>query len=313
MSRKNIPNTIFPPLSCIIPYLRFIIFLPLFPFILKSQSNMPVHPEAELKKLAGEFSFTEGPAVDSLGNIFFTDQPNNKIYQWSTHGKLSTFLSESGRSNGLYFDKNGYLIACADMDNQLWRIDTHGNHTVLIKNHQNKLLNGPNDVWVHPNGSIYFTDPLYKRPYWVRNPEMQQEGQYVYYLSEEKNKFFPVAKGFVRPNGIIGTPDGKIIYVADIGDNKIYKFKIRKNGKLSKRELFVEMGSDGMTIDEAGNIYLTGKGVTIFNPEGIKIGHIEVPEKWTANVCFGGVDMNILFITASESLYSIKMNVSGVP
>lgn len=263
------------------------------------------------KKLSGEFKFTEGPASDREGNVFFTDQPNNRIMKWSTDGKLSVFHDNPGRANGLYFDNQGNLIACADLDNELWSIDMNGNVAVLIKDYNGKKLNGPNDLWIDPKGGIYITDPLYKRPYWTRNPQMEVEGEYVYYLNPERTRLVPVATDLVKPNGIVGTPDGKKLYVADIGDQKTYVYRINRDGSLSNKQLFASMGSDGMTIDNRGNIYLTGKGVTVFDRNGNQIEHIPIEEKWTANVCFGGKKKDILFITASTSLYSLKMKVRG--
>src|SRR5690606_23622401 len=140
------------------------------------------------------------------------------------------------------------------------------------------------------------TDLYYQRQYWTRtSKEIEEEA--VYYLSPNKKTVKQVSKDFVKPNGIIGSADGKKLYIADIGANKTYSFDIGKNGSLNNKTLFTELGSDGMTIDESGNIYLTGKGVTIFNPQGKQIAHIEVPEPWTANVCFGGKDLKTLFIT----------------
>lgn len=267
---------------------------------------------ASLVKLADGFSFTEGPASDAEGNVFFTDQPNNKIYKWSTGGELSVFTDESGRANGMYFDMDGYLISCSDMDNELWKFDENANHTVILSSEEGNLFNGPNDVWVRPDGGMYLTDPLYKRDYWDRNPEMQRDGEYVYYFHPKMKRLITVDDGLVKPNGIVGHPQKNLLYVADIGDDKTYVYKIRKNGKLGKRKLFCEMGSDGMTIDEQGNIYLTGNGVTIFDKNGEKIGHIPVPEGWTSNVCFSGKDFKTLFITASKSIYSIKMQIAGM-
>ena len=129
-----------------------------------------IAPAAKVKKLAGGFKFTEGPAVDAQGNVFFTDQPNNRIHKWSVDGKLSIFHDSPGRANGLYFDKHGNLLACADLNNELWLIDTKGKVTVLVKDYKGKKLNGPNDLWDDPKGGIYFTDPFYKRPYWNRGP-----------------------------------------------------------------------------------------------------------------------------------------------
>ena len=266
---------------------------------------------AQVTKLADGFSFTEGPAADKYGNVYFTDQPNNKILVWSVDNQLTTFHDDGGRANGLYFDADGNLLSCSDLNNQLWKIGMDGKHTVLVADFRGKLLNGPNDLWIHPNGTIYFTDPLYKRPYWTRDPEMQQDGEHVFHFDPNTKSLTRVATDLEKPNGIIGTPDGKKLYVADIKAGKTYVYDIASDGSLQNKKLFAEMGSDGMTIDNQGNIYLTGKGVTVFNPKGEKIEHIQVEANWTANVCFGGKKMKTLFITASDALYSVEMKVSG--
>jgi gluconolactonase len=271
-----------------------------------------VAPGAKPVLLASEFKFTEGPAPDAEGNVLFTDQPNDRICKWSVDGKLTTFLQPCGRSNGLFFDKEGNLYACADANNELWKIDPKGNVTILVKDYNGKKLNGPNDLWIDTKGGIYFTDPLYKRDYWTRDPAMQQEGEYVYYLTSDGKTTTRVATDLVQPNGIIGTPDGKLLYVADIGAGKTYRYKINPDATLAEKTLFCSMGSDGMTLDAEGNVYLTGKGVTVFNPEGKQIDQIPIPEGWTANVTFGGKDRDTLFITAADSLYAVKTRVKGV-
>ena len=134
----------------------------------------------------------------------------------------------------------------------------------MINDFEGKKLNGPNDLWVDPLGGIYFTDPFYKRPWW-EHEEAELEHQNVYYLSPDKKELRMVADGFTRPNGIIGSKDGKKLYIADIGANKTYVYDVASDASLSNRTLFVEMGSDGMTLDQRGNLYLTGKGVTVFN------------------------------------------------
>ena len=270
-----------------------------------------IAPGAKVQKLSGGFKFTEGPAADANGNVFFTDQPNNRILKWSVDGKLSTFHESPGRANGLYFDKKGNLLACADLNNELWSIDMQGNATVLVRDYKSKKLNGPNDLWEDPKGGIYFTDPFYKRPYWNRG-SMEQDGQHVYYLSPNREKLIRLTNDLVQPNGIIGTPDGKLLYVADIRARKTYVYNTNADGTLSNKKLFCSMGSDGMTIDNEGNIYLTGRGVTVFNSAGEKIEHIDIDAGWTANVCFGGEDRHTLFITAQTSLYSLRMRVKGV-
>lgn len=271
-----------------------------------------IAPGATVEKLADTFAFTEGPAADPKGNVYFTDQPNDKIYIWSTEGKLSTFLTASERSNGLYFEADGVsLLACADLNNRLVSFDSNGKMTVLADKYKGKKFNATNDLWRHPKGGIYFTDPYYKRSYWT-DPNMQQDGQHVYYLAPDRKTLIRVTDDLVQPNGIIGTPDGSLLYVADIGARKTYVYTINPDGTLSNKKLFCEMGSDGMTIDNEGNIYLTGKGVSVFNPAGEKIEQIDVNENWTANVCFGGKDQDTLFITASKSLYAVKMRTKGV-
>lgn len=115
-----------------------------------------------------------------------------------------------------------------------------------------------------------------------------------------------------QPNGIVGTPDGKRLYVADIGGNKTYTYSIHKDGTLSDKQLFANMGSDSMTIDDEGDLYLTGKGVTVFNGRGVKIDYIEIDKPWTGNIKFGGINRDTLFITASDSLYSLRTRVHGV-
>jgi len=284
-----------------------------------------IEPGAKVEKLSGEFQFTEGPAADKEGNVFFTDQPNDRIMEWSVDGKLSTFLQPCGRSNGLYFDKQGWLIACADEKNELWAIPPDAGKApaapgvpkmpkvrsmVLVKDYKGKLLNGPNDLWIRPDGGIYFTDPYYQRSYWKRGPK-EQDGEHVYYRSPDRKTLNRVTEDLKQPNGIIGTPDGKTLYVADIGARKTYSYAIGEDGTLKDKKLFCSMGSDGMTIDAEGNVYLTGKGVTVFNREGEKVLEIPLAEPWTANVCFGGKDRKTLFITASKGLYSVRMRVRG--
>lgn len=265
----------------------------------------------KLQLVSKQFGFTEGPAVDRQGNVFFTDQPNDKIWEYGTNGKLFVFMDRSGRSNGLYFDQKGNLIACADEHDQLWQISPKKKIKVLVKDLGGKLLNGPNDLWVDAKGGIYITDPYYQRDYWARK-KPGLDGQKVYYLPKGKTKLVLAADDLQQPNGIVGTPDGKQLYVADIQANKTYKYEIEADGSLTNRQLFAAKGADGMTLDNQGNLYLAGNGITVFNAAGKEIEHIDVPAKWTANLCFGGKNRNQLLITASENLYLLQMKVKGV-
>ncbi|SFF70041.1 gluconolactonase [Salegentibacter agarivorans] len=275
-----------------------------------SQKNL-IKDGQKPQLISNEFEFTEGPASDAEGNVYFTDQPNNRIHKWSAEdGAVSVFMENSGRANGLYFDDAGNLLAAADKNSEMWKINPEQEVEVLVDSYQGNRLNGPNDLWIGPDGGLYFTDPYYQRDYWERT-EKEIEEERVYYVNPQ-GEINIVVDDLVQPNGIIGTPDGKTLYIADIGANKTYSYKINPDGSLSDKKLFTELGSDGMTIDNKGNIYLTGKGVTVFDKSGNKIQHIPIDKDWTANVTFGGKDQQTLFITAQQALYSLEMNVKGV-
>lgn len=264
-----------------------------------------VAPGAKIERLASGFTFTEGPACDAEGNIFFTDIPNERILKWSLAGKLSTFRENSGKANGLYFDRQGNLVACEGGSRRVTSISPDGQVKVLADSYQGKKLNSPNDLWVDPQGGVYFTDPRYGA-----QDGLEQDGFHVYYLSPDRQQLTRVLNDLVKPNGVVGTADGKLLYVADPGDNKTYVYRIQPGGSLSDRKLAAPVGADGMTLDEKGNLYLARKVVHVYSPGGESIASIEVPES-PSNVCFGGQDRRTLFITARSGLYSIRMSVRG--
>lgn len=278
-----------------------------------------VAPDAEVKLVTDGFRFTEGPVADARGDIYFTDIPNQKILHWSVKDReLTTLMEESGQANGLAFDRKGNLIACAHATRRVFRIDFKEKKparnendelivTTVVDAYQDKKLNSPNDLWIDRKGGIYFTDPRYGR----NRTNMEQDGEHVYYLQPNGKQLSCVAKDLVRPNGIFGSPDGHELYIADHGDNKTWRYTIGKNGLLSDKKLFCEAGSDGMTMDEESNLYLTGDSVDVYNYKGTKIRTIEVPER-PSNVTFGDSDRKTLFITARTGLYSLQMRVSGL-
>lgn len=288
-----------------------LIFLLSIISVLIAPQQPPIVAEGNTPQLiAKQFAFTEGPASDKEGTVYFTDQPNNEIWKYSEDGKLSLFMKEAGRSNGMYFNSKNKLIACADENSEIWSIERSGKVKILLGHFEGKRLNGPNDVWVSPTDDLYFTDPYYQRSYWTRTkPEIND--QRVYYLAKGRKKPSIAADELTKPNGIVGTPDGRYLYVADIGANKTYRYQINTEGKLTNKTLFAEQGSDGMTLDNQGNVYLTGKGISVYNPQGERIKHISIPSEWTSNVCFFGKERNLLFITAGESIYFLPMLVKG--
>ena len=264
-----------------------------------------IAPGAMVEKLAGGFAFTEGPACDGEGNIYFSDIPNERIHKWSVDGTLTTFRKDSGGANGLFFDKQGNLLACEGGSRRLTSIAPDGKVTILADSYASKKLNSPNDLWIDPRGGVYFSDPRYGR-----DMEIEQDGFHVYYLPPGGKELVRVIDDLVKPNGVLGTSDGKLLYVADAGDGKTYAYKIEADGSLADRKLVAPVGSDGMTLDEKGNLYLTRNVVHVFSPDGQLITQIDVPEA-PANACFGGKDRKTLFITARKGLYSLKMNVRG--
>ncbi len=267
-------------------------------------------PGASLQKLAGGFAFAEGLTCDREGNVFFTDQPNNRIMKYSVDGQLSTFKQPAGRANGMTFDPQGNLIACADERDELWSIAPDGQVRTLARDYQGHVFNGPNDVWCTPDRKLYFTDPFYDRTYWTHH-EQPQDSQQVYLLAPGEATPRRVTDDLVKPHGLVGSPDGKTLFVADIQADKTYAYDVEPGGALTHRRQVCPMGSDGMTIDERGNFYLTGHGVTVFDPSGTQIDHIDVPENWVGNLCFGGPDKKTLFIAASEGLYAIRTRYAG--
>ncbi|WP_339917932.1 SMP-30/gluconolactonase/LRE family protein [Yeosuana marina] len=287
----------------------FFLMLSFFEVNAQNKSSL-IKKNAQVETIETSFLFTEGPAVAKDGSVYFTDQPNDRIYIWNEKNGISLYLEGTRRSNGMYFNHKNQLVTCADEKNQLVYFDEHKKVHVIFENYNGKHLNAPNDLWIAPNGGIYFTDPYYHRSWWSEDHKQVQDVPGVYYLNPE-GTITRVISDFVKPNGIIGAPDGKTLYVADIGDDKIWKYSIQEDGSLTDKTFFAPHGSDGMTIDNKGNVYLTSGKIWVYSPEGELIKDIEFPEK-PANVCFGGKKRNILFVTARKGIYTLKMKVKGV-
>lgn len=276
----------------------------------QDDNNYIIAKDAIIEQAGSGFLFTEGPTTDKDGRVYFTDQPNDKIYIWDENDGISLWLEGSGRSNGMFFDSNNILFTCADEKNELAYFDEDKNLVPLCDSYNSKHLNGPNDVWVSPSGGIYFTDPYYHRKWWGNEHREVQDVRGTYYLSSNGQISLEI-NDFKTPNGLVGTADGKTLYVADIESGKTWRYDIEKNGKLTNKTFFASHGSDGMTIDNMGNIYLTSGKVWVYNSNGSLIEEIDFPES-PSNVCFGGKDRNILFVTARTGIYTLKMNVNGV-
>ena len=264
-----------------------------------------VAPGARVERIARGFGFVEGPAADADGALYFTDIPSNRIHRWTAEDGLTTYREDSGRANGLRFDRDGALIACEMGNRRATATDPEGGVRMLAERYDGSRFNSPDDLWIDPQGGIYFSDPRY-------GPEddLEMDGHHVYYLTPDRTEIMRVADDLERPNGIIGAPDGTRVYIADHGGGRTYVYTPAPDGTLADKRLFVEQGSDGMTMDEMGNVYLTGEDVTVYAPDGDVVGSIALPEA-PANLTFGGPDRTTLFITARTSVYAVEMIVSG--
>lgn len=266
---------------------------------------------AVIKKSGTGYAFTEGCSTAPDGRVFFTDQPNDKIYCWNEKDSIILFKEGCERSNGTFFDKRGNLVCCADLHNRLISYNPAGELTeVYSRGFNGMYLNGPNDLWIDKKGGIYFTDPYFHRNYWEPGHKQQQDIQAVYYL-KPNGEIIRVIDDLGQPNGIVGTPDNRYLFVADMKERKTWRYTIGPDGTLNGKKLFAPEGSDGMTIDSKGNIYLTFFKVHIYNKKGVKIGEMKLPEG-PSNLCFGGADRKTLFITARTSVYTLQMKVKGV-
>ena len=265
---------------------------PLFDF---SQPLTPV-------PIPGSYQFTEGPEADADGDVYFSDIEAGKIYKWAPAGTVTVFVSGLNEPNGLMFDRAGNLIACEGGNGRLIAIDPQGRITVLADQYNGVRFNEPNDLWVDPLGGIYFTDPAYRSP-------VVQPGQDVYYLPPDRSRVLRVIDDLIQPNGIVGTPDGKRLYVADYAARQTFAYDIAGDGALSNKRLFIASGSDGMDLDPAGNIYLTTNfQIRIYDSSGSHLLDIPLKEDPT-NLAFAGADGRTLFITARTAVYTIAMPV----
>ena len=300
--------------------LFIILVFPATPLLSFSQSNDIIEPFVKIEQIADSFQFAEGPAADTMGNIYFSDIQASRIYVWTIDHQLEIFKEPSGRANGLRFDAEGNLLACEGAARRVTSTSPDGKVSILADQFQGKKLNSPNDLWVDKKGGIYFTDPRYNgaRWIWIKKNEMneniereeEQEVRALYYLPPGGKPLLRVADDFMNPNGVIGTSDGKKLYVSDTDKKETYVYSILKDGSLANRRIFAPEYSDGMTLDEFNNVYLTNGGVQIYAPDGSFITTIDIPYK-ASNVCFGGSDKHTLYITARQCLFAVKMKVTG--
>jgi gluconolactonase len=267
----------------------------------------------KVQRLNTDFAFTEGPASDAAGNLYFTDIPNSRIHKRDAKGTLSVFAEPTGHCNGLMVVGNR-LLAC-EMDGQLKEYDlTTGKETSLATEYNGARFNAPNDLVIDKAGGIYFTDPRYRAP-----DPWPQDKEAVYYRAPD-GKVTRLIEDRTAPNGVILSPDEKTLYVIPSMEKQMWSYPVESAGKIGAGKVFCELtqpegkdnkGGDGLTIDTKGNLYITTTlGLQIFAPSGKQRGIIKVPEH-PANVSFGGKGRSTLFVTARKSLYSVETQTSG--
>ena len=265
-----------------------------------------VAPGAELTKIGDNYEFTEGPAADAQGNVCFSDVRASRTYRWSPDGKITLIREHTHNANGMAFDQAGNLLACEGGGGRVVSIDPQGKLSVVADRYQGKLFNQPNDLWIDPRGGVYFTDPIYGRA------ERRQDGEDVYYVSPDRRRVIRVIDDMVRPNGLIGMPGGKKLYVSDHGAKKIYLYDVEADGRLSHKRFFAPVGADGMKLDSEGNVYMAEKGIVIYDAAGRYRQTLAIPQEPT-NLCFAGADRRTLFITARPAIYTLRMRVACPP
>ncbi|TWT31622.1 SMP-30/gluconolactonase/LRE family protein [Blastopirellula retiformator] len=272
-----------------------------------------IGPVGQVQTLAKDYTFTEGPASDSVGNLYFTDIPNNRIYRRTPDGKLGVFFEPSGHTNGTMV-RGDRLLIC-QMDGQLASISLSGDdYKVLAGKYKGERFNAPNDLVTDIQEGVYFTDPRYRAP-----TPWPQKVEAVYYLSSD-GEVTRLIDDVVAPNGVILSPDEKTLYVVPSMESTLYAYEVLGPGKLGKKQALCQFrqpegeennGGDGLTIDQKGNLYVTTKlGVQVISPKGEILGVIEFPEH-PANATFGGPEGKTLFVTARAGLYCVEMSVLG--
>ena len=269
--------------------------------------------EQEPNRLASGLQFTEGPVWHPDGYLLFSDIPANIIYRWASDGTLEPYITPSRQSNGLTYDREGRLIACEHAGRQVSRMGADRRMETVVDSYDGKHLNSPNDVVVHSNGSIYFTDP----PYGIL-PDLGEIGLFGVYRVAPGGDITLVVPDFARPNGLAFSPDESILYINDSERRHVRAFDVQADGSLSNGRVFVDMNveaqgvPDGMKVDVEGNVYCTGGGgLWVVDPNGRHLGTFVLPEQ-PANVAFGGPDNQTIYLTARTSLYSIRGSVPGL-
>ena len=285
---------------------------------------------AKVERLAGGTRWAEGPAwLGDARCLVWSDVPGDRMLRWDEEtGAVSDFRKPSGYANGNTRDRQGRLVTCEHGGRRVSRTELDGRIVTLVDSFEGKRLNSPNDVVCKSDGSLWFTDPSFGILGWYEGHKADAElPTHVYRWQEGENggSLTVVAEGIVQPNGLAFSPDESILYIVESRSvpRKILAYDVKGGKTLANRRVLVDAGPqgtpDGFRVDMDGNLWCGWgmgaeglDGVHVFNPDGRLIGRIDLPER-CANVCFGGLHRNRLFMAATTSLYSLYVNIQGLP
>jgi gluconolactonase len=278
-----------------------------------------IDPAVELERLASGFQFVEGPIWHpDQRSLIFSDIVGNTMYRWSEREGIAVFRHPSHMANGNAYDRLGRIVTCEHATSRLTRASLEGHMEVLASHFAGQELNSPNDAVVKEDGSIYFTDPTSGRGprYGVPRPQAL-DFQGVYRLDLASKVLTLLVDDFAKPNGLCFSRDDSRLFVNDSDRAHIRVFDVLEDGTLASGRVWAELGSlgagvaDGMKVDQADHLYCCGPGgIHIFAADATLLGVIQMPER-TANLCFGDDNLRSLYITASTSIYRLRVLVSG--
>jgi gluconolactonase len=275
-----------------------------------------VGPTGKIVKQEGKYEFTEGPAADRDGNVYFSDIPGERIHKLdAATGKVSVFREKSNHANGLMVNAKGEVVAC-EMDGQIVAFSPDGKgRRVVADKYDGKRFNAPNDLVLDKAGGVYFTDPSFRAP-----KEGLPQGKTCVYYAAADGKVTRLIDTLPNPNGVILSPDEKTLYVVPSGQAEMMAYPVEAPGRLGLSKVFCTLqqpdkvknsGGDGLTVDTKGNLYITSRlGIQVFDPKGTLLGILTFPEQ-PANCTFGGKDLKTLYVTARTGVYAVPMEATG--
>lgn len=267
-------------------------------------------PAAQPQVLGTGYGFCEGPAADVAGNVYFSDGKTNAIHYYEPGRPVALFTGDSFDANGMMFNAKGELVVCEGAAFRVVAFDVKSKQKrVLAGGGATREFNEPNDLTIDLQGGFYFTDPNYRHR---GQPPVRKED--AYYVAPD-GRVSCVSTVCKKPNGILLTPDNKILYLADNGGKCIYRYDVTAPGRLANETMWVDLGAgpDGMTLDAQGNLYVAcgGVGVKVYAPDGTAIG-VLAPGTYASNVVFGGPDFKTLFLTSKDRFLGLPMKVGGI-